>query len=30
MKQLPFPSSDPVNGADGALHKLWHSTRETS
>jgi uncharacterized protein YjlB len=25
MKELPFPSSDPVGGADGALHRLWRS-----
>jgi uncharacterized protein YjlB len=30
MKELPFPSSDPVNGADGALRKLWQSARKTS
>ena len=23
MKELPFPSSDPVGGASGALNKLW-------
>jgi uncharacterized protein YjlB len=27
MKQLPFPSSDPVNGGAGALPKLWLRTR---
>jgi uncharacterized protein YjlB len=30
MKELPFPSSDPVNGGAGALIKLWLSTRKTS
>jgi uncharacterized protein YjlB len=25
MKELPFPSSDPVGGVDGALHRLWRS-----
>jgi uncharacterized protein YjlB len=30
MKELPFPSSDPVSGADGALRTLWHGTWKTS
>jgi uncharacterized protein YjlB len=30
MKELPFPSSDPVGGTDGALRKLWHRSRQSS
>jgi uncharacterized protein YjlB len=30
MKALPFPSSDPVSGVDGALGKMWHSNRKSS
>jgi uncharacterized protein YjlB len=30
MKELYFPSSDPVSGAGGALRMLWHSTRRSS
>jgi uncharacterized protein YjlB len=30
MKQLPFPSSDPVSGTDGALRTLWQRTRKSS
>ena len=26
IKSLPFPSSDPVSGASGALVELWHSS----
>jgi uncharacterized protein YjlB len=24
MRTLPFPNSDPLSGATGALTKLWH------
>jgi uncharacterized protein YjlB len=30
MKALPFPSSDPVSGVDGALGRVWHSNRKSS
>jgi uncharacterized protein YjlB len=30
MRQLPFPSSDPVSGEAGALGRLWVRTRKSS
>jgi uncharacterized protein YjlB len=30
MTELPFPSSDPVGGTDGALRKLWHGRGKSS